>query len=49
MKDIPTKINKYNVYNDGDRLLGMGDEMSLPDFEASSETITGARSASTTS
>ena len=42
MKDIPTKINKYNVYNDGDRLLGMGDEMSLPDFEASSETITGA-------
>lgn len=42
MKNIPTKINKYNVYNEGNRLLGMGDEMSLPDFEASSETITGA-------
>ena len=32
MKDIPTKINKYNVYNDGDSLLGKGDEMALPDF-----------------
>lgn len=42
MKDIPTKINKYNVYNAGNRLLGMGDELTLPDFEASSETITGA-------
>ena len=42
MNTIPTKINKYNVYNDGDRLLGMGDEMTLPDFEASSETISGA-------
>jgi Phage tail tube protein FII len=39
---IPTKINKYNVYNEGNRLLGMGDEMSLPDFEASAETISGA-------
>ena len=29
MKDIPTKINKYNVYNDGDRLLGMGDMLSF--------------------
>lgn len=42
MNTIPTKINKYNVYNAGDRLLGMGDEMTLPDFEASSETVTGA-------
>lgn len=42
MKDIPTKINKYNVYNAGNRLLGMGDELTLPDFEASSETISGA-------
>lgn len=42
MKDIPTKINKYNVYNSGNRLLGMGDELTLPDFEASSETISGA-------
>ena len=42
MNTIPTKINKYNVYNEGNRLLGMGDEMTLPDFEASSETISGA-------
>lgn len=42
MNTIPTKINKYNVYSAGNRLLGMGDEMALPDFEASSETITGA-------
>ncbi len=41
-KTIPTKINKYNVYNAGDRLLGMGDEMTLPDFESSSETVSGA-------
>lgn len=42
MKTIPTKINRYNVYNQGMRLLGMGDEMPLPDFEASSETVSGA-------
>lgn len=42
MDTIPTKINKYNVYNEGNRLLGMGDEMPLPDFEASAETISGA-------
>lgn len=39
---IPTKINKYNVYNKGNRLLGMGDEMNLPDFEPSSDTVSGA-------
>ena len=42
MKTIPTKINKYNVYNAGNRLLGMGDEMDLPEFEASTETVSGA-------
>lgn len=42
MKTIPTKINRYNVYKEGNRLLGMGDEMALPDFEASSETVSGA-------
>lgn len=42
MKTIPSKINRYNVYSAGERLLGMGDELSLPDFEASSETISGA-------
>lgn len=42
MKTIPTKINKYNIYNEGNRLLGAGEEMNLPEFEASSETVTGA-------
>lgn len=42
MKTIPTKINKYNVYNAGNRLLGMGDELPLPSFEGSSETVSGA-------
>lgn len=41
-KTIPTKVNKYNVYNQADRLLGMGDELTLPDFETSSETVSGA-------
>lgn len=42
MKTIPTKINRYNVYNSGNCLLGMGDELTLPDFEASTETVSGA-------
>lgn len=42
MKTIPTKINRYNVYNRGNRLLGMGDELTLPSFEASTETVSGA-------
>lgn len=42
VKTIPTKINKYNVYNEGERLLGAGDEMPLPSFESSSETVSGA-------
>ena len=32
MNTIPTKINRYNVYNKGNRLLGVGEEMTLPDF-----------------
>ena len=38
----PTKINKYNVYAKGNRLLGRGDEMELPKFETSGETVSGA-------
>ena len=41
-KNIPTKINNYNVYNEGEKLLGVGDELTLPDFEATSETVSGA-------
>lgn len=42
MKTIPTKVNKYHVYNKAERLLGVGDELSMPDFEASTETVGGA-------
>lgn len=42
MNTIPTKVNRYNVYNSGNRLLGVGEEMTLPDFEPSSDTVTGA-------
>ena len=42
MNTIPTKINRNNVHNKGNRLLGVGEEMTLPDFEPSSETVTGA-------
>ena len=38
-KNIPTKINNYNVYNEGEKLLGVGDELTLPDFVATSETV----------
>ena len=38
-KTIPTKINRYNLYNEAERLLGTGDEVTLPDFEAMSDTI----------
>lgn len=41
-KTIPTKINNYNIYNAGNRLLGTGDELNLPDFESYSDTISGA-------
>ena len=34
-KNIPTKVNNYNVYNEGEKLLGVGDELTLPDFAAS--------------
>lgn len=42
VKSIPTKVNKYNIYDEGIRLLGTGDELTLPDFENVSEAISGA-------
>lgn len=41
-KNIPTKVNKYNVYNEAERLLGVGEELELPEFEAAASTISGA-------
>lgn len=42
MPNIPSKIHSYNVYNDAERLIGIGEEVTLPDFEALAETISGA-------
>ena len=38
-KNIPDKINDFNVYQDGDRLIGIGEEVTLPDIEMLSETV----------
>jgi hypothetical protein len=38
---LPTKINSYNVYSQGTKLVGVSDEVTLPDFEALTETISG--------
>ena len=37
-----TKINAYNVYLDGKKFIGISDEVTLPDFEALTETLSGA-------
>ncbi len=37
-----TKINSYNVYLDGTKLVGVSDEVTLPNFEALTETLSGA-------
>lgn len=39
---IPEKIVNFNVYSDSDKLVGVSDEITLPDFEAMSETVSGA-------
>lgn len=39
---IPEKINAYNVYKGGKKLIGISDEVTLPDFESMTETISGA-------
>lgn len=41
MNNIPEKINAFNVYNSGNRLIGLSDEVTLPDFEAITETLSG--------
>lgn len=38
---LATKINAYNVYNAGTRLVGLSDEVTLPDLEALIETLSG--------
>lgn len=41
MNGIPSKINMFNVYRDATTLAGVSGEVTLPDFEAISETISG--------
>lgn len=41
MYNIPSKINSFNVYNDGTKLVGISDETTLPDFESITETLSG--------
>lgn len=36
-----TKINAYNVYDGGKKLVGVSEEVSLPDFEGLTETLNG--------
>lgn len=41
MKRIPELINNFNVYRAGNALVGLSGEVSLPDFESLTETISG--------
>ena len=38
---LATKISAYNVYKDGKKLVGISDEVTLPDFEALTEALSG--------
>lgn len=42
MNPIPEKVVNFNVYNDIEKLVGVAGEVTLPDFEAMTETISGA-------
>lgn len=39
---IPEKVVNYNVYNDIEKMVGVAGEVTLPDFESITETISGA-------
>lgn len=39
---IPEKVVNFNVYNETAKLVGVAGEVTLPDFEAMTETISGA-------
>lgn len=42
MATIPEIINDFNIYDEGEQLIGVSGEITLPDFEATTETISGA-------
>lgn len=41
-KNIPDKFTNYNVYTTGNKLIGMGEEMPIPEFASKTSTLTGA-------
>ena len=41
-KTLPEVINNYNVYDGGDRMIGISGEVELPNFEAMTETLSGS-------
>lgn len=41
MNGIPEKINMFNVYNAGNKLIGISGEIKLPDFSSKAETVSG--------
>lgn len=42
MSNIPTVIHDYNVYNDGNKIIGTTGEVTLPNFEPLTSAISGA-------
>lgn len=40
--NVPEVINNYNVYNNGNVLVGVSGAVSLPSFDAITETVSGA-------
>lgn len=42
MATVPEIINDFNIYDEGNQLIGVSGEVTLPDFEAVTETISGA-------
>ena len=44
---IPTKLTDYNIYNEGEMLIGTNGEVTMPDLEAVTSEISGAGIAGT--
>ena len=42
MNSIPEKVVNFNVYDDTEKLVGVSAEVTLPNFEAMTETVSGA-------
>lgn len=40
--NLPTVTNTYNVYNKGNQMIGLSDEITLPDFNALTEEMSGS-------